>query len=99
MKFTSTIFFTLVAVATSVAGAATQCSGMSGPNGSCQVAGDCGDNALGLCGSAGFMCQNGMCKEKMGVYCVVGADQCVMGSTCVSGHPTVGNDLGDHHCS
>ncbi|KAF9257530.1 hypothetical protein L218DRAFT_1080875 [Marasmius fiardii PR-910] len=89
--------FTLLTL--TITGAVAQCSGNSKANGPCTGAGSCGDPALGLCGSAGFSCENGVCKKNSGVYCAMDSGECHSGSSCVPGNPTVGNNYGPAHCS
>ncbi|KAJ8090037.1 hypothetical protein PM082_018616 [Marasmius tenuissimus] len=90
--------FAILAI-TATGALAQQCSGNAKANQRCVGTGDCGDAALGLCGSAGFVCQSGVCRKKPGVYCVDGAGECQTGSNCISGRPTVGKDYGPRHCS
>ncbi|KAK1226546.1 hypothetical protein PQX77_010473 [Marasmius sp. AFHP31] len=91
--------FAILAVTATGALASAQCSGNAKANQDCKDVGYCGDEALGLCGSAGFVCESGKCKKKPGVYCVKDARECKSGSKCVAGPPTVGKNYGPAHCS
>ncbi|KAJ8090036.1 hypothetical protein AAF712_012641 [Marasmius tenuissimus] len=54
----------VLAILAFTATGALACSGNAHANQPCTGAGSCGDEALGLCGSAGFVCQGGTCKSK-----------------------------------